>query len=225
MQSTIFITVPGLNGSGSTHWQTIAEQEIPNCRRVRGIDFETPVIAAWADAIRTDVRQCVGNVVLIAHSFGCLASVLAIADHDTKVAAVILVAPASPQRFNVKGLVETQPPVQQTLVPGVLPCLPTQPLGVPGVVIGSTNDPWMRLVHAKYWAETWGLRFLWLKEAGHINSESGFGRWQGLHHMACALGEQVSSTPLGDLDMQDGRIKNRFSALSKVRQLTRSTID
>ncbi len=72
------ITVPGLHGSGPDHWQTWAEKEIPNCRRVSGIDFDKPVIAAWADAIRNNIRDEVGSVILIAHSFGCLASVVAI---------------------------------------------------------------------------------------------------------------------------------------------------
>jgi predicted alpha/beta hydrolase family esterase len=34
MQPALCLTVPGLNGSGDEHWQTWAEREIPNCRRV-----------------------------------------------------------------------------------------------------------------------------------------------------------------------------------------------
>jgi len=221
MLNPVCITVPGLHGSGPNHWQSWAEKEIPACRRVTGIDFDKPVIAAWADAIRKNIRDEAGSVILIAHSFGCLASIVAIADHETKVAGVILVAPASPQRFSATGLILDDSMAPATL----LNCLPAVPLGVPGVVIASTNDPWMKITHAQYWAETWGLKFTWLRNAGHINAESGFGRWQPLAQLVKTFREQIAVTPLGDVQDQTGPVKNRFSTLAKLRHITRESIE
>jgi len=215
------ITVPGLHGSGPDHWQTWAEKEIPNCRRVSGIDFNKPVVAAWADAIRNNIRDEAGSVILIAHSFGCLASVVAIADNETKVAGVILVAPASPQRFSATGLIHDDAVAPVTL----LNCIPSKPLGIPGMVIASTDDPWMKMTHAQYWADSWGLRFSWIRNAGHINIESGYGRWQGLTQLVRAFREQVSALPLGSLQDQSGPVKNRFSTLARLRQITRESIE
>lgn len=215
------ITVPGLNGSGPGHWQTWAEGVIPDCRRVRGIDFDKPVIAAWADAIRNNIRSEAGSVILVAHSFGCLASVVAIADQETKVAGVILVAPASPLRFSATGLVGDQSVASGTL----LDSIPSRPLGVPGIVIASTDDPWMKITHAQYWADAWGLRFQWLREAGHINSESGYGPWPGIAQVAKSLRDQVSAVPLGNLQDHSGPVKNRFSTLARLRQITRESLE
>lgn len=215
------ITVPGLNGSGPDHWQTRAEKEIPNCRRVSGIDFNKPVVAAWADAIRNNIRDEAGSVILIAHSFGCLASVVAIADNETKVAGVILVAPASPQRFSATGLIGFGHGVSTTL----LSAIPSRPLGVPGMLIASSDDPWMKMTHARFWAENWGLRFSCLRKAGHINVESGFGGWPALPRLVDKFREQVQAIPLGQIQVQSQSSKNRFSALSKIRLLTRNSID
>jgi len=215
------ITVPGLNGSGPDHWQTWAEKEIPNCRRISGIDFNKPVIAAWADAIRNNIRDEAGSVILIAHSFGCLASVVAIADNETKVAGVVLVAPASPQRFSATGLIGLGHGVSSTL----LGAIPSRPLGVPGMLIASSDDPWMKVTHARYWAENWGLRFSCLRNAGHINVESGFGPWPALPHLVHKFREQLQAIPLGQIQAQSQSSKNRFTALSKVRLLTRNSID
>ncbi|WP_171035185.1 RBBP9/YdeN family alpha/beta hydrolase [Limnobacter alexandrii] len=215
------ITVPGLNGSGPDHWQTWAEKEIPNCRRVSGIDFDKPVIAAWADAIRNNIRDQAGSVILIAHSFGSLASVVAIADNETKVAGVVLVAPASPQRFSATGLIGLEHGVSTTL----LSAIPVIPLGVPGMLIASSDDPWMKMTHARYWAENWGLRFSCLRNAGHINMESGFGPWPALPNIVCKFREQLQAIPLGQIQAQSQSSKNRFTALSKIRLLTRNSID
>lgn len=221
MLNPVCITVPGLNGSGPDHWQSWAEKEIPDCRRVTGIDFNKPVIAAWADAIRKNIRDEAGSVILIAHSFGCLASIVAIADNETKVAGVILVAPASPQRFSATGLILDDSVAPSTL----LGCIPALPLGVPGVVIASTDDPWMKITHAQYWADAWGLRFTWLRNAGHINAESGFGRWASLPPLIHNLRQQWSFLPLGSIQNEIQVNKQKFTALSKIRQLTRKLID
>lgn len=221
MLNPVCITVPGLNGSGPDHWQSWVEKEIPGCRRVTGIDYDKPVIAAWADVIRKNIRDEAGSVILIAHSFGCLASTVAIADNETKVAGVILVAPASPQRFSTTGLVLDDAVAEATL----MGCLPASPLGVPGVVIASTDDPWMKITHAQYWADAWGFRFTWLRNAGHINAESGFGRWPLLTLLVHKLRQHWSFVPLGSLDNENQTSKQKFTSLSRVRQLTRKSLD
>lgn len=227
MRPALCLTVPGLHGSGADHWQTWAEREIPNCRRVQGIDFEQPVVAAWADAIRQDIRQVPGDVILLAHSFGCLASVLAVADHDTKVSAVVLVAPASPKRFGPSGLLEQGK--GSSLVPSahvdLTACLPLTPLPIPGVLLGSENDPWMTSEDASHWAHIWGLKWVSLGNAGHVNTASGYGRWPAVARLVELLRERLTPFPLGEFGEQGERLsKNRFSALTKARRLTREIL-
>ena len=222
MKAALCLTIPGLNGSDEDHWQSWAEREIPNCRRVPGIDFDRPVVAAWADAIRQAVKAAPGNVILLAHSFGCLASVMAIADAETKVCAVVLVAPASPTRFSAAGLLPAN--AEEVALQSLLACIPNQALNIPGVLVASSNDPWMSQPDAEQWASVWGLRLVCLENAGHINTASGFGRWPMVHKLIEQLRESMSRVPLGDFEARRPSMKNRFSALIKARRFTRDAI-
>jgi hypothetical protein len=118
-------------------------------------------------------------------------------------------------------LIELEHGVSTTL----LSAIPSKPLGVPGMLIASSDDPWMKMTHARYWAENWGLRFSCLRNAGHINVESGFGPWPALPHLVRKFREQLQAIPLGQIQAQSHSSKNRFTALSKVRLLTRNSID
>lgn len=222
MQSALCLTVPGLNGSDEDHWQSWAEREIPNCRRVHGIDFDKPVVAAWADAIRQEVRAAPANVILLAHSFGCLASVMAIADQESKVCALVLVAPASPRRFNAAGLLPAGADVPD--VQTLMACVPSDSLNTPGVVVASSNDPWLSPGDAENWANAWGLRLICLENAGHINTASGFGRWHAVHQLIESLRANTGQLPLGELEPKRTSMKNRFSALMKARRFTRDVL-
>jgi hypothetical protein len=106
----------------------------------------------------------------------------------------------------------------------LLAAIPARPLGVPGILIASSDDPWMKMTHARYWADNWGLLFSCLHNAGHINVESGFGRWPGLPYLVHKFREQLQSIPLGQIQAQCLASKNRFTSLSKIRQLTRNSI-
>ncbi|QTQ37759.1 RBBP9/YdeN family alpha/beta hydrolase [Aromatoleum petrolei] len=108
MRHTTLI-VPGFHGSGPDHWQTWLERRLPDARRVRGVDWEAPVLARWAAAVRREIDESAHSVWLVAHSFGCLASVVAAADRPERVAAALLVAPADPARFGPLGLLEEAP--------------------------------------------------------------------------------------------------------------------
>jgi hypothetical protein len=69
------------------------------------------------------------------------------------------------------------------------------------------------------------LRFTCLRNAGHINVESGFGAWPALPRLVAKFREQVQAIPLGQIQAQSQVSKNRFTALAKIRQLTRNSID
>lgn len=157
------LIVPGLNGSGPDHWQTWLEARIPGARRVVQDDWATPDLPRWANEVEREIEAASGRVVLVAHSFGCLAAVTAAARHTDRIAGALLVAPADPAKFGVSKL------------------LPKQHLGYPCILVASRNDPWVALGTARHWAGRWGSRFLDLGEAGHINAESGFGAWHEAH--------------------------------------------
>lgn len=183
------LIVPGYRGSGPAHWQTWMQQQRPTARRVAGIDWEQPVLARWAAAVRDDIdAACNEFIWLVAHSFGCLASVVAAADRGSRVGGLLLVAPANPQRFGPLGLLESG-----ARHPTLCEVLPTTPLPVASVLVASRNDPWMEFDLAARWARCWGSDLVDLGEVGHINAESGHGPW-----------------PLG-LDMLDSLLRSHRS--------------
>jgi uncharacterized protein len=153
-----FLLVPGLYDSDDGHWQTCWQQqyELP---RVVQRDWTTPDLHTWSRTIEQHVREISAPVVILAHSFGCLATVFAAARMRDKVHSALLVAPADPNKF------------------GVAAQLPLAPLPFPSVVVGSRNDPWMDFDWAQWWAQRWRSVFVDIGSAGHINTGSGHGAW------------------------------------------------
>ena len=45
------------------------------------------------------------------------------------------------------------------------------------IVVASTNDPRVDLPRAEFFAASWGSRFVTVKDAGHMNEQSGIGDW------------------------------------------------
>lgn len=154
------LIVPGLHDSGPAHWQSWLQQGDRRAVRVVQRDWTQPDLDRWAARIDSTLDRAGGESpwIAVAHSFGCLAVARHLALRpDSPVAAALLVAPADPDKFGVAEL------------------LPTQALEVPSTMVISDTDPWMAASHARRWAQRWGSHTLHLGNAGHINTESGFG--------------------------------------------------
>ncbi len=55
--------------------------------------------------------------------------------------------------------------------------MPLLRLPFPSTVVASSNDPYVSLERARYFAQCWGSQFVDLGAAGHINTASGLGDW------------------------------------------------
>jgi uncharacterized protein len=188
MNSSVVI-VPGLNNSGPQHWQSLWQRQLPNAVRVKQQRWDKPDLIRWSDNVAAvlDAVDTHSGCWIVAHSFGCLASVRALmrspersstylaggaatnltggaANHlIDKVRGLFLVAPADPHKFAVA----------EQLPAGPLP---------PGHLIASRSDPWLSWTGAQQWAQRWQLELIDAGDAGHINAESGHGYWrQGWH--------------------------------------------
>lgn len=159
------LIAPGLHNSGPGHWQSRWQLHNPAFERVRQEDWAQPDLARWAG--RIDHHRQHGRddrpVLIVAHSFGALASVHSVARNPAGVAGLLLVAPADPDKFKVAAQ------------------LPQLALPVPSILVGSRNDPWMTLEKATGWAQRWNSVLVDAGALGHINAESNLGDWpQGL---------------------------------------------
>ena len=153
------VIVPGLHGSGAGHWQGWLHGQIAGAVRVEQDAWSAPDLDRWADRIAETVAALgPGPHVIVAHSFGCLASLRATTRHPAlAIAHMLLVAPAEPARFDVAA------------------ALPQAPLAIRTCVVASDNDPWMSATDAHAWALRWGSDWINLGNAGHVNVESGYG--------------------------------------------------
>jgi predicted alpha/beta hydrolase family esterase len=153
------LIAPGLHNSGPEHWQSRWQRLFPAFERIEQDDWEVPDLARWSarvDEVRQRDRR---PTLVVAHSFGSLATVHSLARDPAGIAGVLMVAPADPDKFDVASL------------------LPQHPLPAPSIMVGSTNDPWMAAPRAQLWAQRWGSRFIDGGALGHINAESGLGDW------------------------------------------------
>lgn len=153
------VIVPGLHGSGAEHWQSWLHGEVDGSVRVVQDDWAAPDLDRWSARVADTVAaQGPGPHVIVAHSFGCLATVHALLRRPAlNVSQVLLVAPAEPDRF------------------GAAPLLPQSRLVARSCMVASDNDPWMSATQAHAWALRWGSDWINLGNAGHINVDSGFG--------------------------------------------------
>ena len=154
-----FLIVPGLHDSGPDHWQSLWQRGHGAWRRVAQHDWAKPDLDVWAAQVDRAIGSSPGPVIVVAHSFGCLAAVRRAALDACGILGALLVAPANPDKFGVTAM------------------LPRESLPFPTIVAASENDSWMPLSGARMWAARWGSRLVNVGAAGHINAESGHGRW------------------------------------------------
>jgi uncharacterized protein len=170
---TTTLIVPGSGGSGSGHWQTWLETQVPDTERVVLPDREGPDLSAWAASVRWQIDRRAEPILIVAHGFGCFAAVLAASDYSERIAGAVLVALPDPDTYRVNSL------------------LPDTPLAFPSVVVSSTNDPHMRSDKAAFWAGFWSSSFVSIGAAGGIDELSGFGPWPQVLEIL----EQLKSSP------------------------------
>ena len=165
------VIVPGVGGSEHNHWQSWLQRQLMSCSRVEQKDWNLPILSEWVAEFVKTVEPIEDDVQIVAHSFGCLTTVAALAQHpelNKKVKNLVLVAPANPARFGDNGFSRNSTNNYQSYVHELEMLTPT-------TLIISENDPWLNFKDAISLAEAWDLEPVNLGEVGHINVASGFG--------------------------------------------------
>lgn len=165
----LVLTVPGLNGSGPSHWQSLWEQSRPDTTRIELGMWSQPHRNAWVTKLDQAIRGARPPIILAAHSLGCLAvawwAELSGQPYGWPVAGALLVAPADVDRDDVR-------PELKGFGPS-----PRRPLPFPSIVVASEDDPWISPEKAHSLAADWGSHFVNAGAHGHINAASGLGWW------------------------------------------------
>jgi predicted alpha/beta hydrolase family esterase len=188
MANAPLLFLPGRNGSGPEHWQTLWQALSPSALRLQPSDWSNPELDDWMAALERSVRACADPPLLVAHSMGCLLSVFWAAQHqsDRPIRGAFLVAPPN---FKRDGF----PSQSFTNVPNFLiPC--------PLLVVASSNDPYCPIEVAEQMANRWGAGFVCVGARGHISTEPGNKNWQEglglLEAFASGLGVRTGLTEL-----------------------------
>ncbi|MDQ2747386.1 MAG: alpha/beta hydrolase [Acidobacteriota bacterium] len=164
---TVYLIVPGINNSSPQHWQSLWEAQFPDqFRRVEQSNWDTPICADWIETIEAEVqKESPENVILVAHSLGCIAIAQWAKRFGTRIKGAFLAAPcdceAGSFTFETKGFTP----------------IPLEKLPFKSLVAASTNDEYISLERAEQFAAAWGSGLVNVGAKGHLNAGAGFGEW------------------------------------------------
>ncbi|PZA11265.1 hypothetical protein DNX69_18375 [Rhodopseudomonas palustris] len=160
------IILPGISGSGETHWQSLWQSATPSFARFRPADWDAPDLADWTRALGAALADARQPAVLVAHSLACLLVAHAAEQIRDRVRGAFLVAVPDPDAaaFPAEAASFGHPPVR--------------PLPFPALIVASSDDPYGSLDYARRRAREWNAGLVIAGAHGHINGASGLGEWQ-----------------------------------------------
>lgn len=163
---TKFYTIPGYGGSDDEHWQTYFERKLDQCQRIVQDSWTEPILDDWVARIEKSLSdEDLSDLILISHSLGGIALAHWVLKYGKTVKGALIVAPPDIDRpYEDLGLDSFTP-------------IPKIKLPFPSILVCSSNDNWMSLERARLFADCWGSEVVILKNAGHINGDSGYRNW------------------------------------------------
>ncbi len=162
------LSLPGWNGSGPAHWQTLWERLDARIVRVEQADWEQPSLALWRAELLGALARSPEPTVLVAHSLGAvLAAHVALAPEARGVVGALLVVPP-----DLESLSDDVPSSVRAFGPVPLVRLP-----FPSTLVISDDDPYLTVARAQTFAEAWGSSVTNVSARGHVNSASYLGTW------------------------------------------------
>jgi len=162
------LLIPGIDGSGPDHWQTLWEIAHQDCERVELGAWDRPIPRLWMERLTEAVRRRRdANVTLVAHSLGCIL-VAWWAQSQPQLAArlsgAFLVAPCNPASDRDQRL--------RTFSP-----IPVNRPPFPVLVLASRNDPYATFDWSARFARGLDAKIHDAGYLGHINAASPIGAW------------------------------------------------
>lgn len=171
MTATVLF-VPGLRDHVEDHWQTHAARAFPGAVTVEPLTSDRLSRDARVAALDAALQAITGEVVIAAHSAGCL-MVAHWAQAPTRpIKAALLATPADVEHPLPPGY----PTFEELNANGWVP-IPRTPLPFPTVVAASRNDPLARFDKVAELATCWRAKLHDAGAVGHINPPAGFGPW------------------------------------------------
>lgn len=166
---TRVLLVPGRGIPPSGHWQRQWADEHPHYQWAPSPSgpplILTDRVAALHDAVIADTEPAV----LVAHSAGCLATVVWANRHVGPVRAALLVTPPYVDPQWRPGPHDHPDSASWVLSRDKLPFRT--------VLVASRTDPYTTFEQFQQYADDWGAKLYDAGNAGHLDTASGYGRW------------------------------------------------
>lgn len=131
--------------------------------RIAPASWDEPQFDDWSEALDRAVGD--EQLVLVAHSLGCLLSVKWTRANPGRVAGLFLVAVPDP---DAPGFPAKLSSFNDDL---------RSPPGSPALLIASDDDPYCSAERSSVFGHAWGAALIMVGPRGHINSSSGLGSW------------------------------------------------
>ncbi|WP_082513611.1 MULTISPECIES: RBBP9/YdeN family alpha/beta hydrolase [unclassified Leifsonia] len=185
------VMVPGIDGSGEQHWQTLWAGDDPQIRSIAPGSWTSPELEDWMraldDAVDSALESEAGAVLLVAHSLGCIAAVEWLGRaHPAGVAGAVLVAPPD----EAIDIFPERCPSFIGIARGAV--------SVPLLLILSSDDPYCSPDAAAELARRWKAEPVVAGALGHINGASGLADWPVGRALVDAFAEAVLREPAPD---------------------------
>lgn len=165
-EATGIVILPGIYGSGPTHWQTLWEQAHPDrVRRFAPSDWDRPRRADWIAALDRAVAHSPQPPLVVAHSLSCLLVAMWAGAAPRPLRGAVLVAPVDPAAEAFPDDAADFREFDRT------------PLPFPAVVVGSDDDPYATAQWSRRFADDLGAAFVNAGPFGHLNADSALGDW------------------------------------------------
>lgn len=177
MSATVLF-VPGLRDHVEDHWQTHAARAFPGSVTVAPLTQDRLSRAARVAALDAALQAIDDEVVLAAHSAGCLMVAHWALTPTRPIKAALLATPADVEHPLPPGY----PSLEDLSDNGWLP-IPRANLPFPALVVASQNDPLAGFDRVAGMARDWGAELHDAGEVGHLNPPAGFGPWPEGHRL------------------------------------------
>ncbi|MBS0254647.1 MAG: alpha/beta hydrolase [Proteobacteria bacterium] len=181
MSATVLF-VPGLRDHVEDHWQSHAARARPGAATVAPLTEDRLSLAARVAALDAALAAIPGEVVIAAHSAGCLMVAAWTMAPTRAIRGALLATPADVERPLPPGY-----PDPAALAGGGWVPIPRVALPFPAIVAASRNDPLADFDRVAALAEAWGAELHDAGAVGHLNPPAGFGPWPGADALLARL--------------------------------------
>jgi len=162
--------LPGWQDSGPQHWQSIWLKKYPNAIKVLQKDWMYPEKQTWVKTLNEHIEKYPDkDIILVGHSLACTTIAFWSNEYypktSAKIKGALLVSPSDMDLPNFPKEIRGFSP------------MPLEKLKFRSIIVTSSNDPWVDIDRAKYFAQCWGAELVNIGPHGHINTDAGFGEW------------------------------------------------